>query len=726
MTPRSPSVQSKIAPSHTLVHQCPEVPANPLAVGHPPEFDADTGPKGLKSDPPSFRSDPVSREAWNASAERLADWMLARVFVRTDAFGGYYRKDDKTQKSKRPNRGCGEGFSRTLLIRHLRAAQTEDVIGAYCLTTGESGSGKWVVVDIDAHDEEDDPTANSRYAIHLHNKLSLLGFTPLLLSWGTGGFHLWVFFGRNVPGPTLHSFGKWIVSDSKAFGFKKLVETFPKQEKVEEGKFGNWLRAPGRHHTRDVYASVYNGAAWVEGTAAVERILSIGGDDPRLIPAMGTGVAEPTATTPISPKKVVPYNTDKSDVFDTYNHLVSIDEVASWHQSRGHKVIARQTDRVDFSRDGKKENTESFNVKVIGGVPITYSFSCNAGMPDNRGLNPSQVKCFYRFGRIDTSAMKDLAVELKRELGWDEKPKPSPKPIPASSKSTCGQPPADVVDESPDDPSIAKPADEGQSGPIDPTTTVAIITAFFLDRYKPDFKRGNAVHTESGEIVPMGVACEVPNSKLIEKLAGASDAPRFKGGNVDRDKLPGWFKKWCKVAWGDLLESLPDEDAATLGSGSIAADEFRRLVREAMLAEIVIGDIIGRDDVTRTERRSLIDWCVKWAKPGPWKSIRSKMCWCKVEVLSECEICLKVAIRHELFAQLKADRRLIEMGANTFTRRAAKYGVGTSPRDDRPHGQRAVILTDAFVSDLTAGLVPDSPEIDGQEFDHFQNGQMAA
>src|SRR5262249_14627880 len=158
----------------------------------------------------------------------------------------------------------------------------------------------------------------------------------------------------------------------------------------------------------------------------------------------------------------------------------------------------------------------------------------------------------------------------------------------------------------------------------------------------------------------------------------ATDAPRYKGGTLNRNALPAFFRTWSSVAWGDLLAGLPDEDSAELGNDGPAPEEFRRLVREAMLAEVVIGDIIGKDDVTRIERRSLIDWCAKFAKPGPWRSIRSKKCWCRARVIPGGEIVLMVAIRHELFAQVPADKRLRDMGPKRFARRAARYGVGRS------------------------------------------------
>lgn len=256
----------------------------------------------------------------------------------------------------------------------------------------------------------------------------------------------------------------------------------------------------------------------------------------------------------------------------------------------------------------------------------------------------------------------------------------------------------------------AKPVPRAGDAMMDATS---IITTHFQEKYRPDFKRGNAIHTAIGEIVPMGVACELPTSGLIGKLALATNAP-VKNGNVVHEALPSLFRKWAKVAWADLLELLPDEDTAKLGKGTAAADEFKRLVRDVMLTQIVIGDIIGRNDVTRTERRSLIDWCQKWAKVGPWKSIRSYLCWCKYDMLPGGELVLRVAVRVGLFAQLRGDRLLCGLNQNSFARRAERYGVGVSDRDARPQGKAAVTLAADFVQELTAGL-PDDEEAEDLE-----------
>jgi hypothetical protein len=234
----------------------------------------------------------------------------------------------------------------------------------------------------------------------------------------------------------------------------------------------------------------------------------------------------------------------------------------------------------------------------------------------------------------------------------------------------------------------------------------AIILDYFREHYKPVFKRGNVVHCGDGAALPQGVACGVPDSPLIERLAHAADVPRTAEGGVKWGALPKFFTTWGKVAWGDLLAALPDEDAAALDGEAPAGEEFRRLVKEALLSEVVLGETIRGTHVTQTERRSLVDWCGKFAKAGPWRSVRSKRCWCRLESAGEDEVRLQIAIRHELFSQLKADRRLVDMSPATFARRAKRYGVGSSTRDERPHGMAAVVLDPDFVAELTASGPP--------------------
>jgi hypothetical protein len=193
---------------------------------------------------------------------------------------------------------------------------------------------------------------------------------------------------------------------------------------------------------------------------------------------------------------------------------------------------------------------------------------------------------------------------------------------------------------------------------------------------------------------------------LIGPLGGADGAPTFKGGGVNEQALPRFFRNWAGTAWGELLAGLPTEDEANPASATHAAETFRRLVREVLFYQATLGDSGDGEAPRQVERRSLIDWCEKFAKEGRWQSIRSYQVWCKTKVSGGGEVQLCVAIRHGLLAQTAADKRLREIGPDAFARRCKQYGVGDVPRDERVGGQRAVILYPEFVNDLIAS-VPD-------------------
>jgi hypothetical protein len=381
--------------------------------------------------------------AWSKLAPDLAKWALDRVFVRTDRYGGYYIEDEKSQKCAKPPKGPRPAVVGTeLLVRHFRARCTDDVIGSYQLTAGGTSNGRAAMADIDAHadDKTADPNRNEKYAKHLYfNLVGDLGFHPLLATWGGGSYHLYALFDRDVPGELLHSFGRWLVSDAAAFGFSKAVESFPKQPAVPEGKYGNWLRLVGRHHTHNVWASVFDGNEWLEGERAVEHILSLSGDSPDRIPAGARPGVKP-APQPSTNGTHSRYD-DHKDAFEEYNRKCAMADVCSWHESHGHAVTHRSNEKVTFTRGGK-DGGESFNVKLIGGVPITYNFSPNSGMPDHQGLSPSQMRCFYERGSCDKPVMAKFADVIRAELGW-ETPRRNGKRAKPSTNGTAEAPAGD-------------------------------------------------------------------------------------------------------------------------------------------------------------------------------------------------------------------------------------------------------------------------------------------
>jgi hypothetical protein len=230
--------------------------------------------------------------AWAAHADELASWAGTRLINRRDVWGGYWSAVDEagephTQQTTHP-RKADRGrvlLAPEILARHFAATATRHVVGLH--TTSPDNTSRWGAVDIDKHGEGgNDPAANLAAALAWYDRLRGLGFAPLLSdSNGRGGFHLLTVFSEPVPTPRVFAFGRWLVRDHAQHGLPVRPEIFPKQARVDPGRFGNWLRLPGRHHTREHWSRVWDGACWLEGEPAVEHILALVPSPGSLIPA---------------------------------------------------------------------------------------------------------------------------------------------------------------------------------------------------------------------------------------------------------------------------------------------------------------------------------------------------------------------------------------------------------------------------------------------------------
>jgi hypothetical protein len=97
------------------------------------------------------------------------------------------------------------------------------------------------------------------------------------------------------------------------------------------------------------------------------------------------------------------------------------------------------------------------------------------------------------------------------------------------------------------------------------------------------------------------------------------------------------------------------------------------------------------DDAYQGESRSILDWCLLFAKPGPWGQIRSYYVWCRqVAGMGDRHEGLRVAIRPELLGQLGL-RDLAEVGQDRLADLCERYGCGQRCRAGRG-GQRAIEL----------------------------------
>jgi hypothetical protein len=232
---------------------------------------------------------------WATRAVELAAWTERRLVNRTNAWGAHllarYRHagEEGTPQSIRRTAPAkarrGKVFLTTdTIIRHFRGRDPGHVIGLH--STSPANTSLWAAVDVDYHGEAGpDPAKNLAAALGWYAKLTGLRFRPFLTdSNGRGGYHVLVPFTEAIPTAKAFAFGRWIVSDFAEYRLTAPPETFPKQAAIEEGCYGNWLRLPGRHHTHNHWARVWNGNRWLEGGDAIDFILSLAGDHFDLIP----------------------------------------------------------------------------------------------------------------------------------------------------------------------------------------------------------------------------------------------------------------------------------------------------------------------------------------------------------------------------------------------------------------------------------------------------------
>ncbi|HMB06941.1 MAG TPA: PriCT-2 domain-containing protein, partial [Isosphaeraceae bacterium] len=233
-------------------------------------------------------NDHPAADAWARHAGALAAWTERHLVNRRDAFGRYIAIERRAGRHTASTDKAA--LTRAVLERHYRGRSTGDLIGLHAIVRAEGEAAacrsRWLGVDIDRHDETVDPEATWRAARAWYDRALGLGFRPLLLdSNGDGGYHLVLIFAEPVPTERVFTFGQRLVRDWKDLGLAKAPEIFPKQASIQPGEFGNWLRLPGRHHTRHHYTRVWDGQSWLEGEATIQAILNTTGSAATLIPA---------------------------------------------------------------------------------------------------------------------------------------------------------------------------------------------------------------------------------------------------------------------------------------------------------------------------------------------------------------------------------------------------------------------------------------------------------
>ena len=227
---------------------------------------------------------------WTRHACELAAWTLTNLVNRTDVWGGYWNEDNRerlgktTTRPAKKNRGK-QSLTLAVLERHFAARCPEDVVGLH--TTSPENTSLWGATELDYHGAGgNSAAANEGAAIGWYTKGTGLGFRPLLTdSNGQGGFHLRFLFTKPVATDRVYAFLRWFTNDHRKYNLAAVPELFPKQPAIKPGGFGNWLRLPGHHHTRDHWSRIWDGRRWLEGDDAVAFLLTLDGNQPDLIPA---------------------------------------------------------------------------------------------------------------------------------------------------------------------------------------------------------------------------------------------------------------------------------------------------------------------------------------------------------------------------------------------------------------------------------------------------------
>jgi hypothetical protein len=234
---------------------------------------------------------------WSDRATELAEWVMTHMVNRTDVWGRYVRRkgDEATQVVTVPFRDeRGKVFLDVDSLRkHFRTRQPSGQLGLH--SASSDLTSRWLAIDVDRHDPDDEwsVTAEGNLAAvrGWHQVLAAQGLDPLLMdSNGIGGFHMLVVFAEPMSTRSVHEFGARLVADYQRRGLDQKPEVFP--DKPTWDHYGDWLRLPGRHHTRPHYTRVWNDepyaeSPWLVGHEAIDRILATRPASAALLQSLG-------------------------------------------------------------------------------------------------------------------------------------------------------------------------------------------------------------------------------------------------------------------------------------------------------------------------------------------------------------------------------------------------------------------------------------------------------
>jgi hypothetical protein len=388
--------------------------------------------------------------------------------------------------------------------------------------------------------------------------------------------------------------------------------------------------------------------------------------------------AEPTKRPP----------TTKGSNNSTYNHRLLVEK---WLQGRG----------VAF-RVKRQPDDKGRSVYLLEQCPFDPSHagkdSCVMQAPDGQ----MSAHCFHN------SCLGRGWTQFKEKIG-----KPSaddfdpPLTKRTSSKSTPEHTPA---------PGPALTADGPDGGDLQSRQAYDVIAEHFRHVYEPVFRKGTTIYSARMQReVKQTEATSAPSKLLADMLLQVGDVPLNRKEQPDWNRVPQFFRTWAVVAWRDLLDSLPEEEDASEIANSAAVD-FGGHVAAALYAIVNFGYKHERNEQTQVERRSLIDWCVLWAKDGDWARVRSYTLWtCRERLM------VKIALRVDLFRQV-GHKELGGLDQRRFSQLCEQYQVG---RSGRAGGQRVVELDPLFLHGRMGLPYQDLGEANDRDTGRF-DGQTAS